>query len=389
MGPMQNLLKLREKINLIDENIIILLSKRKSLYKEIVKEKEIHKKPIKDENREKQLIIHLINLGKKYDISSKYITKIFNIIIEDSVLAQKKILQKHRKKNYTTFKKISYLGPKGSYSHLLIQQYFDNSSKKIIEYECNSFKEVLQKVEEEIAEYAILPLENTCTGHINEVLDLLQTTNLSIINEFLFPVVHCLLVNKNVKFNDIKTIYSHPQPFKQCSHFINKFPHWKIKCTHSTSSAMEKIYIQKLMHSAAIGNLKSGELYKLTALKKNISNIKHNITKFILLSKSDTINIKENLNYKVTLAILITKKLQSIADIILILNKQKITLIKIKSRPAINKNYSWEKVFFVDIKTNPKSESIKKTIDIIYNINSNTKILGCYPIAQNNNFYQN
>lgn len=387
MNTMQNLLKLRKKINLIDEKIIMLLSKRKSLYQNIVKEKITQKKPIKDKNREEQLIIHLKKLGKKNDLEPKYITKIFKIIIEDSVLNQKKILQYYNEQNNSNLKKISYLGPKGSYSYLATQKYTNNTSKKIIECEAYNFKEVIQNAEEEITEYAVLPLENTCTGYIEEVLDLLQTTKLSIIEEIHIPVIHCLLTNENVKFEDIKTIYSHPQPFKQCSNFINKFLHWKIKYTNSTSSAMNKISKKKLIDSAAIGNIQGGELYKLKPLKKNICNISNNITKFIFLSKLKNVNIKEDLNYKITLAVFITKKLHSIIDVLLILKQQKITLIKIASRPIINRNNLWETVFFIDIKTNLKSKSIKKTINIIYNVNQSTKILGCYPINQENTLH--
>ncbi|MBZ2279986.1 MAG: prephenate dehydratase domain-containing protein, partial [Buchnera aphidicola] len=70
--------------------------------------------------------------------------------------------------------------------------------------------------------YAILPIENNSSGAIEETLNILKNNNLYIVGEINVDINHCLLVVKNTKLNNIKTIYSHHQPFKQCSQFINQ-----------------------------------------------------------------------------------------------------------------------------------------------------------------------
>ncbi|WP_315941454.1 prephenate dehydratase domain-containing protein, partial [Salmonella enterica] len=85
------------------------------------------------------------------------------------------------------------------------------------------------------ADYAVVPIENTSSGAINDVYDLLQHTSLSIVGEMTVTIDHCVLVSGATDLNTIETVYSHPQPFQQCSKFLSRYPHWKIDYTESTS----------------------------------------------------------------------------------------------------------------------------------------------------------
>ncbi len=110
----------------------------------------------------------------------------------------------------------------------------------MVECGCLKFHDIIKQVENNAADYAVLPIENTSSGSINDVYDLLQQTNLSIVGEMTLPIEHCMLVSGPSDLEQIETVYSHPQPFQQSSHFINRFPHWNIVYTESTAAAMEK-----------------------------------------------------------------------------------------------------------------------------------------------------
>lgn len=75
------------------------------------------------------------------------------------------------------------------------------------------------QVETGRADYAVVPIENTSSGAINDVYDLLQHTSLSIVGEMTVTIDHCVLVSGATDLNTIETVYSHPQPFQQCSKF--------------------------------------------------------------------------------------------------------------------------------------------------------------------------
>lgn len=370
---------LRDEIFFIDKNILKFLNKRNKLVKEIAKEKIKINKPIKDLKREKKLLSHLHDISIKYNLDTKYIHKIYKIIINYSIFTQQLILNKHLSKNKIFEKniKISFLGPNYSYSYIAIKKYAQYKLQKFIKINCNNFKEVINCVEQKKSDIAILPIENNNSGSINEVYDLLNKTNLSLIDEIYLPIHHCILAQQKISLNQIKKIYSHPQSFSQCSKFIDLFPNWTKQYTLSTSSAMEKVYNSKKSNCAALGNAESGIFYKLQVLKKNISNYKNNITRFIILSSCPSF-VPNDVACKTTLIVSVCNKFTCLTKVLLIFDKYKICINKLESRPI--EDNMWEEIFFIDLIGNLYSDNMQKALQMISYITKFIKILGCYPI---------
>lgn len=161
---------------------------------------------------------------------------------------------------------MAFLGPKGSYSHLAARQYAARHFEQFIESGCAKFADIFEQVETGQADYAVVPIENTSSGGINDVYDLLQHTSLSIVGELTLPIDHCVLVSTSTDAQQITTVYSHPQPFQQCSQYLSRYPHWNIEYTDSTSSAMEKVAQAKSPTVAATGSEAGGALHGLQVL---------------------------------------------------------------------------------------------------------------------------
>ena len=113
------LLALREKISALDEKLLALLAERRELAVEVGKAKLLSHRPVRDIDRERDLLERLITLGKAHHLDAHYITRLFQLIIEDSVLTQQALLQQHLNKINPHSARIAFLGPKGSYSHLV------------------------------------------------------------------------------------------------------------------------------------------------------------------------------------------------------------------------------------------------------------------------------
>ena len=86
----------RKKINKVDSEIIKLLAKRRDLSREIIRLKNENQSSIRDKTREKELLIQLVELGKKEGLDSEFVTSVFHEIIDDSVKLQNKILNRKR-----------------------------------------------------------------------------------------------------------------------------------------------------------------------------------------------------------------------------------------------------------------------------------------------------
>jgi chorismate mutase/prephenate dehydratase len=226
------------------------------------------------------------------------------------------------------------------------------------------------------ADYAVLPIENTSSGSINDVYDLLQQTSLSIVGEMTVPIDHCILVAGAADLQEIDTVYSHPQPFQQCSQFLNRFPHWKIEYTESTAAAMEKVAAMNSPAVAAIGSEAGGELYQLKVLERHLANQQQNITRFIILARK-AVEVSSQVPAKTTLIMATGQQAGALVEALLVLRQHNLIMSKLESRP-INGN-PWEEMFYLDVQGNLRSEAMQHALRELTAITRSLKVLGCYP----------
>ncbi|ENY6994064.1 bifunctional chorismate mutase/prephenate dehydratase [Escherichia coli] len=370
------LLALREKISALDEKLLALLAERRELAVEVGKAKLLSHRPVRDIDRERDLLERLITLGKAHHLDAHYITRLFQLIIEDSVLTQQALLQQHLNKINPHSARIAFLGPKGSYSHLAARQYAARHFEQFIESGCAKFADIFNQVETGQADYAVVPIENTSSGAINDVYDLLQHTSLSIVGEMTLTIDHCLLVSGTTDLSAINTVYSHPQPFQQCSKFLNRYPHWKIEYTESTSAAMEKVAQAKSSHVAALGSEAGGTLYGLQVLERIEANQRQNFTRFVVLARK-AINVSDQVPAKTTLLMATGQQAGALVEALLVLRNHSLIMTRLESRP-IHGN-PWEEMFYLDIQANLESAEMQKALKELGEITRSMKVLGCYP----------
>ncbi|WP_300001967.1 bifunctional chorismate mutase/prephenate dehydratase [uncultured Cedecea sp.] len=376
MTEINPLLNLRTKISALDEKLLALLAERRSLAVEVGRAKLDSHRPVRDIDRERDLLEHLITLGKTHQLDAHYITRLYQLIIEDSVLTQQALLQQHLNKTNPQSARIAFLGPKGSYSHLAARQYAARHFEQFIESGCAKFQDIFKQVETGQADLAVVPIENTSSGSINDVYDLLQNTHLSIVGEMTIPIDHCVLVCAPTELEKIHTVYSHPQPFQQCSQFINRYPHWKIEYCESTSAAMEKVAQSNSPHVAALGNEAGGALYGLQVLERNLANQTQNITRFIVLARK-AVDVSSQVPAKTTLLMATGQQAGALVEALLVLRNHNLIMSKLESRPIYGN--PWEEMFYLDIQANLKDEAIQNALRELGPITRSLKVLGSYP----------
>ena len=112
-----------------------------------------------------------------------------------------------------------------------------------------SFEDVFHSMESSKVDFAVIPVENSIEGSINETYDLLLQTNMVVSGEIYQRVRHCLIVNKHA--NSIKSAYSHSQALAQCRSYLQKKKLEPIP-TYDTAGAVKMIKERKIMNGAAI-----------------------------------------------------------------------------------------------------------------------------------------
>ncbi|EGR3364276.1 chorismate mutase [Vibrio parahaemolyticus] len=371
--------EIRLRLNELDDQLLSLLSERRKLSIEVAKSKVQTSKPVRDAVREQQLLVKLISNGRdKYELDAQYITKLFHTIIEDSVLLQQGYLQNlvNPQQSRKPLARVAFLGAKGSYSHLASREYFSRKNTELIELNCEHFKEVTRTVESGHADYGVLPIENTSSGSINEVYDLLQHTTLYIVGELTQPIEHCLVATKDIRLEDIKTLYSHPQPHQQCSEFLSRMKGVKLESCASTADAMQKVQEMNRDDVAAIGNASSGKLYGLQTIQGNIANQTENHTRFIVVARKP-VEVSTQIPAKTTLIMSTSQEAGSLVETLLVLQRYGINMTKLESRPIMGN--PWEEMFYVDLEAHLGSTEMQQALQELTKITKHLKVLGCYP----------
>lgn len=373
-----DLSEIRQRITDVDRHLLKLLSERHRLAFDVVRSKEITQKPLRDVEREKQLLQELVSFAESenYQLDADYITQIFQRIIEDSVRTQQNYLQDKLNAQREQSIAVAFLGVRGSYSHLASRQFAKHYPNPLIELNCDSFDAVFEKVMRGEADYGVLPLENTTSGSINEVYDLLQHTELAIVGELAYPIKHCLLAAEPVELSQIDTIYTHPQPAQQCGQFLQGLDKVHIKYCESSSHALQLVARLNKPNCAAIGNEDGGKLYGLEMIETAIANQKNNITRFIVVAR-EPVKVSPQVQTKTLLMMTTTQQAGALVDALLVFKQHDIRMVKLESRPIYNK--PWEEMFYVELEANIHAENTQKALQELEQVTSFLKVLGCYP----------
>jgi len=268
---------------------------------------------------------------------------------------------------------VSFQGERGAYSEAAAISFFN---EKIETVPLPTFAEVLDSTQNDKTEYSILPVENSIEGSVGESIDLLYETNLNVIGEKYQKIQHCLIGFDSLE--KIDTVYSHPQALGQCRKFIQK-NNFKTIPTYDTAGSVKIIKELNKESLACIASREASEIFQVPVIIENIADNPKNYTRFLILSKKKA---DESEKDKTSIIFSIKHEPGALHHIIEKISKYGINLTKIESRPK--KNTVWEYNFYVDFEGHENNSRVKEMLKNIKEKTLFLKILGSYPIAENN-----
>jgi len=369
----------RKNINKVDADILKLLAERRKLSHEVATTKEQSDKPIRDLERESELLSKIIGIGKEVGLDSHYTSKIFYTIIDDSIRLQQKHFQTSIFDTQSNIVRIAIQGIDGSYSSLAAKKFFAQYKKEIIFITKKRFDEVAKEVEEGRADFAMLPIENTTSGGINEVYDLLLHTTLNIVGEETYQVKHCLVGTKNSKVSTLKKIYAHYQAAAQCDKFISTLPNCAVEYFADTAMSVQQISEENNPENGAIASEDAANLYDMKILEKGIANQEENFTRFLVCSKKNQM-LDSRIPAKTSLVLATSHTAGSLLEALTVFKKFEVNIDKLESRPIIGN--PWEEMFYLDFEGNVQDKKVKALLDDLGVHTRFMKVLGSYPATE-------
>lgn len=272
-------------------------------------------------------------------------------------------------------KTVAIQGIKGSFHHIVSQQFFE---KPVDCIDCLTFDRVVEALITKECDAAVMALENSIAGSIIPNYALIDKFGLHIVGEHYLDIQHNLMAWPNQTIEDIKEVYSHPMALLQCKEFFRDFPHIKLVEDKDTAEVAERIHLKKLKGIGAIASATAAEIFELDILAHSIQTIKHNETRFVIVKRVNSEVPEDQIN-KASVKFEANHKRGSLAAILNVMSDCKLNLTKIQSLPIIEK--PWKYAFFVDV-TFEEYSDFKKAKSLIDIMADGFKVLGEYKNAK-------
>jgi prephenate dehydratase len=267
-------------------------------------------------------------------------------------------------------KRIAIQGIVGSFHEDAALKYFN---EKVEVVECKSFTSVCEMVDTDKVDYAVMAIENSIAGSLLKNYQLIRDYHLRIAGEIYLHIQMNLMAVPGVNLKDITNIYSHPVALQQCVEYLEKYyPNAELHEGLDTAAAAKLIAEERPANGAAIGNLRSAEIYKLELLETGIETNKKNYTRFLILSKHGNPTEKAN---KASLCFEVGHFYGSLASVLNVFSENEINLAKIQSVPVIGKPNEY--TIHVDIEWE-KAKNYDKALHQVLKSVSSLAILGEY-----------
>jgi chorismate mutase/prephenate dehydratase len=364
----------RDGIDQIDRKILELIAERRRLSVDAARSKQVDHRPFRDRTREEALIADRIAQGRFHDLDSGLVNRVWRDIIEDSLLIQQEYLQ-DRSHGDGPRVTAAFQGIEGAYSQLATQQHFDHEGVDVTYLGCESFSDVIDAVEQGRADVGVLPLENTTSGGITDVYDLLMRSQLSLVGEIKFRVRHCLLGIEGASVSSLRTVYCHPQAVAQCSDFLAGLTDCRIVYFGDTAGSGRSIKELSDVSAGAIASEEAARLYGLKVLQSGIGNREENYTRFVVAARHP-VEVDLQIPTKTSLVLSVGNQPGGLMDALAVFRDLGINLVKLESRPMAHN--PWEELFYLDLDGNVADPTVKRALDQLTTNVRYIKVLGSY-----------
>lgn len=382
---MNELDELRAKIDGIDRQIVDLYEERMDVCREVGLYKLRAQKPILDSGREAEVLKSKTDLVKNPEMKP-YVIALFEQIMAQSRMIQTKLINAWspaKERAYQEYRealgsarwfpesdRIIYQGQPGAYGEEATIQYFGEDCDRT---PARSFEGVFIAIREGLGGYGVLPIENSSTGSINDVYDLLGKYGCYIVGETTVRVEHCLMGVPGSSLGSITDVYSHEQGFFQCREFLNDFPQWNQNIEANTAASAKMVAKLNDPAKAAIASRRAAKLYGLDILAERINFNSNNYTRFVVVAEKPCANEKAD---KISVVFTVPHTQGSLHRILSVFAANGLNLLKLESRPIAGK--SWEYNFFADFTGNLQGEGMDDVIHQLIDETLSFRVLGNY-----------
>lgn len=364
---------LREQIDRLDGDILKLAGVRKQLGGQIAEMKVGAGRPVRDLERERAVLTRFVETGRGHGLGEAFCERLAHLLIEESLRRQRGKLDARSSRAAMRETSVAYLGGPGTYSHSAAEAHFADRYDAVSPVPCRDFASIIRTVEEGGALYGLLPIENTTTGGISEVFDLLMESKLSIAGEHHLKVEHCL-VGRAAAPGSVREVYGHPQALGQSQRYFKQRSDITTHYVSSSTRALERA-MEGDETVAAVAGASAAQLFGLNVIERGIADHAENYTRFIAVALAADPPARE-LPCKSTVAFTTQDRPGALVHVLNAFAGAGVNLTKLESRPIPGN--AWEEMFFIDFEGHVEQPEIRDALDAMRAAAGQVRVLGCY-----------
>ena len=377
---MDELHNLRNEIDAVDAQITELFTRRMALTQQVGEYKLAHGMQVLDPSREAEVLAK--KTAQAPDELRADVTTLYESIMSISRRQQRKLVREddpwydelraamNGARAPLAAPRVLYQGEAGAYAEEAAVDFFGEDCHR---RNVPAWEDIFLALKAGDADYGVLPIENSSTGSINQVYDLLSKYGAYIVGEQTVRVNHCLLAPKGASLDSIREVWSHEQGLLQCEDFLKAHPAWEPHTAANTAAAAKYVAENGNTAMAAIGSRRCAALYGLDLLAEGINFNTENYTRFVVVAP--IMELREGKD-KISAIFTLSHESGTLYRILTVFAAAGLNMVKLESRPIPGR--SWEYRFFVDFTGDLTAEGMEGVLRELSQSSETFRVLGNY-----------
>jgi chorismate mutase/prephenate dehydratase len=358
----KTLAHLRDEIDSVDRELLLLLNRRAALANEVGELKRAEGSAVFRPEREAQVITSLQGLNGG-PLKSANVGTIWR-----EIMSACRALEAPQR--------VAYLGPAGTFSEQAALQFFGSSIEHV---PCVNFDEVFHAATAGTADFGVVPVENNSEGVVTRSLDLLLQSPLHIVGEISLLVRHHLL-RTTASLEGVEVVLAHPQALAQCQGWLSKhLPGVERRAVSSNAEGARLAATHQAW--AGIASERAGSEFGLHTVAHAIQDDAFNRTRFAVICLPQTLAAPQASGKDcVSLVVSVPNRPGAVHDILVPLKRHGVSMTRFESRPA--RSGQWEYYFYIDVQGHPSQPHVAAALADLQSLCAFYKVLGTYPAGE-------
>jgi prephenate dehydratase len=267
--------------------------------------------------------------------------------------------------------KVGYQGEPGAYSDEAAQRLFPETESRGYP----TFTDVFTAVSDGDVDAAVLPVENSLAGVVQEVNDLLwNNPQVAAVAEHVAPIRHHLLSRDGAA---VTRALSHPQALAQCAGWLRKHGITPV-VFHDTAGAAREVAAHGKPGDGALASRAAADRYGLTVVAADVADDVSNRTRFLVVRLRPSQPATWSGVGKLSLGFVAEHRPGGLAAVLDVFARRQFNLTRLDSRPIPQQPFRYR--FYADVEV-PDAREVEALLEQLRATATELRPFGAFPPA--------